>query len=216
MSEQEKNTLWKLKKKDTGKIYEKIPFSSLKAWVLEARVFPEDFVMNPLSNNWVKAEEIQELNELFFPEGRGGDLLTVKGMAFPWKSQEIEPAEIDFTPMIDMTFLLLIFFISTATFTMHEIKNIQVPKAAVTQKFKEEKLAVTIDKNKRICLGKNEIQLSSLKKALMDEVNKTREQDIILAADHSLDYGFIVSVLDEINGAGIKNVKLKIEKLDKK
>ena len=216
MSEQEKNVLWKLKKKDTGKIYEKISFSILKSWVLEARILPEDFVMNSLLSDWVKANEIKELNSLFLPEGSGSDLIAVKGMEFPWKSQEIEPAELDFTPLIDMTFLLLIFFISTATFTMHEIKNIQVPKASVTQKFKEEKLAVTIDKNRRICLGKKEISLSSLKKALMEEVTKTREQDIILAADHSLDYGFIVNVLDEINGAGIKNVKLKIEKLDKK
>ncbi len=216
MSEQDKNQLWKLKKKDTGKVYEKIPFSILKSWVLEARVLPEDLVCSDLMENWLKASEIEELKLLFFPEGSGSDLLAIKGMEFPWKSQEIEPAELDFTPLIDMTFLLLIFFISTATFTMHEIKNIQVPKAAVTQKFEERKLAVTIDKNRRICLGRTEVALSNLKKTLMDEVSKTREQDLILAADHSLDYGFIISVLDEINGAGIKNVKLKIEKLEKK
>ena len=216
MSDQEKNILWKLKKQDTGKVYEKIPFSVLKSWVLEARILPDDFLSNTLSPDWTKASEIQELNSLFLPEGSGSDLLAVKGAEFPWKRQQVEPAEFDFTPIIDMTFLLLIFFICTATFSVHETKNIQVPKAGVTQKFKEEKLAVSIDKNRRICLGHTEISLPNLKKKLMEEVSKTKEQDIILAADHSLDYGFIVSVLDEINGAGIKNVKLKIEKIEKK
>lgn len=147
---------------------------------------------------------------------RSSDQISRRDLGFPWKNQEMEASEFDFTPIIDTTFLLLLFFICTATFSIHEVKNIQIPKSKTTSRYKEEKLALSIDKNRRIYLIREEVSFQNLKNKLMEKVSSTRQQDIILAADHSLDYGFIVSVLDEIEGAGIKNVKLKLEKIEKK
>ena len=213
MNDQDKQALWSLKKKDTGKVYQKIPYTSLKAWILEARIEPDDYLTNPRLGKWIPASEIDELLPFFAPESLGSEVITSEDIAFSWRqeSQEDDVA-IDLTPMIDVIFLLVIFFAVTTTFAVHEVKNIRIPKSSQTSKYQQEKLCISIDKQRQVFLGREQIALNSLKKVLMRKVTVTGEQDVVLAADHGIDYGFIVSVLDQINGAGIKNVKLKLEK----
>ena|ERR1712170_212983 len=114
--------------------------------------------------------------------------------------------------MIDVTFLLLIFFMVTATFAVHEIANIKVPKAKNTKKSPDKKTTVSVDKDRNIFIGKQKVSLEELKQLLKQKAAQNIQQDVILAADHSIDWGFIISVLDEIKGSGIEDVKLKLEK----
>ena len=205
--------LWSLKKKESGKSYTKIPFGTLKAWILEARIDPQDFVTNAALREWVPADSIAELASFFAPDAMGSDVVSGQEMSFPWQQRQAgDDVDLDLTPMIDVTFLLLTFFLANATFAMHQVKNVDVPKAAYTQEYKQDKLAVSVDKDRKIYVGRKESSLQNLKKTVMAEVAKTQQQDIVISADHSLDYGYIIAVLDEINGAGIKSVKLKLEK----
>lgn len=206
--------VWSVKKKSSGKIYQKLPFATLKAWILEARIDPDDLVTNAVLQKWTDAGDIDELAPFFAPESLGSDVVSGGEIAFPWQTsgKGSDDVELDLTPMIDITFLLLTFFLATATFAIHQVKNVDIPKATHVQEHKQEKLAITIDKDRRIYIGRKEVTLQSLKNTVKDEVAKTQQQDMVLAADHSIDYGFIVAVLDEINGAGLKSIKLKLEK----
>lgn len=215
MEKPNQEVLWTLKKKDSGKVYPHLPFSRLKAWILEARVDPQDSLINPDLKTWVEAGSIPELARFFAPETMGSDVLSSDEIVLPWRSETEEEVEFDITPMIDTTFLLLTFFIATATFAIHQVKNITVPKAYHAQEYKQEKIAITVDKERRIYLGREEVGLDRLKQRVGEEVNKTRQQDIVVSADHTLEYGFIISVLDEINDAGLENIKLKVEKKKK-
>lgn len=212
MANNDPELLWKLKKKDTGKVYGKISFAKLKAWILEARIEPFDYVTNPQLKQWVEAVSIQELAPFFTPDSMGSEVISTQDIGFAWKTKDDEELTLELTPMIDVTFLLLIFFMVTATFAIHEVKNVTVPKGKHTEQYKQEKLSIAVDKNRRIYLGKEEVSLDLLKERVKEAVARTNQQDVVLAADRRLNYGFIMKVLDEINGAGLKSVKLKVEK----
>ncbi len=215
MAEQE--VLWALRKRDSKKIYKGLPLATIKAWILEARIEPDDYVTNTEIKKWAPASSIDELVAYFSPDTLGSGVMSGRDTKLPWESRSSSEDEmtIDMTPMIDVTFILLIFFMVTATFSIHEVKNIQIPKAKHTTKGKQEKISVSVDAAGQIYVGKSKIELKDLGSYLKQEVSKTLQQDIVLTADHTLDYGFIITVLDGINGAGVKNVKLKLEKRDR-
>jgi biopolymer transport protein ExbD len=202
---------WELKKADTGKIYPNLSLDVLKKWFLEERIDENDLLISNNMHNWKRAKEIESLQKYVNKDIIGPSVLTENDFSFMDNEVE-EELDLDMTPMIDVTFLLLIFFLVTATFTVHEIKNIQVPKAGYTEKFKQEKLTVSIDRDRKIYFNQEAITRDSLKARISKAVSASSEQDLVLVADHTVDYGFIISVLDEINGAGLKNVKLKLEK----
>jgi biopolymer transport protein ExbD len=209
--------LWTVKKKDSNKLYSNIPFLTLKAWILEARVSPHDLVTNPDIAKWIEAGKISEFAPFFAPDSFGTDVVSSQDMGLPWQTEAEEDVDFDITPMIDVTFLLLTFFLATATFAIHEIKNISIPKAFHTQQYKQiEKVSISIAKDRKIYIGRDEVSMENLKMRLKEIVSKTLQQDIVLSADDKIDYGFIIDVLDEINDAGIKDVKLKIEKKRKR
>lgn len=172
--------------------------------------------LNSKPSNTLASSPTQVLSRTPTPSSEESDKISSKDMGFGWKSADVEEIEMDMTPMMDCSFLLLIFFVINATFAINEIKNIQVPKAIHTQPAKQDMqtLTVSLTKERKIYLNKGTeaIEIKDLKNYLAQLINSTSQQDVILIADHSLDYGFIVAVLDEINGAGTKNVKLKLEK----
>ncbi len=217
MNEGKKQILWKLRKLATGDVYPNISFTILKAWIVEGRVEIEDELCNSEAPEWAQAGKIPELRGLFVPETNTSDIVSTKDLGYGWQPVVSEDVEMDMTPMMDCTFLLLIFFIVSATFAIHEVKSIIVPKASYTQATKQEKTSITVavNKERQVFVGKELVELKDLKQYLMAEVSKSTQQELILSADHSLDYGFIVEVMDEINGAGVKDIKLKLQKKEK-
>lgn len=209
-------TNWTIRKADSGKEYGNLTLDTLKIYVIEGRIEPNDLVKNDRMANWVPATDIEDLKIMLGSivprSSSSATTISSADFQFFWNTQEDDEIELDMTPMIDCIFLLLIFFLVTANFAVHEIKNIQVPKAGYTALFKQERLTVSIDKDRKIYLGKIPIELSSLREQLKQKVSEVREQDLVLVADKSIDYGFIIAVLDQINGAGLNNVKLKLEK----
>jgi len=206
-------SLWNLKKSDSGKIYKGLPLATLKTWILEVRIDADDYVTNATLKKWVRVSKIEELTPFFAPESLGTDVISSEDLNLGWHRQgENQELEIDMTPMIDVTFLLLIFFMVTATFAIHEVKSIKNPQAKHLQKYKQEKLSVSVYKDKSIYIGKEQVSLKNFEKRLKARVAKTQQQDIVLSADKSLDYGFVVEIMDQITGAGIKDIKLKLER----
>lgn len=202
---------WSLRKHDSKKVYKNLPFSTIKVWILEARIEPQDYVTNAQLQKWVKVSSLKSLQSYF--SSNTSDVISSRDVRFAWSnSDEEEGVDIDLTPMIDVTFLLLIFFMVTATFAVHEVMGIKVPKAKHTQGYKEKKLVVSVNAKRQIFIGKREISITDLKSALAQKVSETRQQDVLFAADASIDWGFIGTILDEIKGSGVEDVKLKFEK----
>ena len=112
---------------------------------------------------------------------------------------------LEITPLIDVVFLLLIFFMLATTFDERSAFKIDLPKSTVAKtKSTLKDVQILVDKEKNIYLkysdntGKTQnekIDLASFVRIVSEKLNNSESKDIIISADKTIDYGFIVEVM---------------------
>lgn len=116
-------------------------------------------------------------------------------------------ASIDLTPIIDMVFLLLIFFLVATTFqqTEREMK-IALPTASAAQPISAalRELVVNVDAEGRIIVSGRTLDAEALGALVREAVAANREQKVTVRGDRNVAYAHIVQVLDICKGAGIQ------------
>lgn len=139
---------------------------------------------------------------------------------FSIRSAESEFEEMDLTPMVDVTFLLLIFFMITASFSLQ--KSIQVPppnpdEDSVSQSlqtlddFREESIIVEIDNNNGIYV--DDIKLSNpseIVQAILDRRDQggKPKSELVLSAHNAARHETVVAVVDAANEVGMQKIRL--------
>lgn len=123
------------------------------------------------------------------------------------KCQEHDGVSIEMTPMIDMVFLLLIFFLVATTFhqTEREMK-IALPFASSAAPISSmlQELVVNVDENGGIILAGRSIDATELEARVAQAVAVNPEQKVTVRGDRSTAYANIVTVLDSCKRAGIQ------------
>lgn len=116
---------------------------------------------------------------------------------------------LDLTPMVDVVFLLIIFFMVSTTFiTLESGLPVDLPQASSAEAQSEGMPTVTIDASERIYLGGDEVDESSLVPALEALLRQQEEEVVILRADQSVSHGLTVRVMDAIKRAGAVRVAI--------
>ena len=125
--------------------------------------------------------------------------------------------EIMLSPMIDMMFLLLIFFIVSAMY-MSELKTIPVklPVASETITQSTVKFTVTIKDDGAYWLGDKVIGKPELINRAREEQKKDEKFSVVIRADENVKYQAVIGLLDSFKKAGISRVGLATEKEVKK
>lgn len=125
--------------------------------------------------------------------------------------------EIMLSPMIDMMFLLLIFFI-VSTMYMSELKTIQVklPVASQTVVQSTVKFTVTIKDDGAYWLGDKVIDKQNLIDKAREEQQKDDKFSVVIRADENVQYKTVIGLLDSFKKAGISRVGLATDKEAKK
>jgi len=131
---------------------------------------------------------------------------------------------LDMTPMIDVVFLLLIFFMVATTFQdVDSSVNIELPKSSSEHKITIKTLEVKINKDLEIYLivknlnGKNEmmkVDQEDLKEKLGQRLELTKDKNVIVSADKSVNYQSLIEVLDIAKEAGAGSLDLNTKSLD--
>lgn len=120
-------------------------------------------------------------------------------------------SQINVTPLVDVMLVLLIIFMVTAPM-MQEGIEVNLPKveaSAVTNA--DEPLVITIDKGKRFFLNDKPLKAAELK-AKLEAIRKTKsDRMVLLKADESVPYGFIMGAMSDIRKAGIEKVGMITE-----
>ena len=117
-------------------------------------------------------------------------------------------AEINITPLVDVMLVLLIIFMVTTPLLESGIA-IQLPKASAKALPKEEKpVTLTLTKDSRIFLGKEEVDARSLGQRLLADYANRSTSEIFIRADQSLPYGFVAQTMAIVKGAGINKIGL--------
>lgn len=125
-------------------------------------------------------------------------------------------ARIEIIPMIDTMFFLLVFFmIATLSMTVMRGMQVNLPKAEAVKKDLNENLSVTISKDGKVYLNKNEVAVPELKGILVSEVSKNPDALVIINADEEVLHGRVVEVMDEIKLAGVTKLAIATRQKDK-
>jgi biopolymer transport protein TolR len=120
-------------------------------------------------------------------------------------------AEINVTPLVDVMLVLLVIFMVTAPM-MQQGVQVNLPKAdtkAMTPA--DESVVVSVDKNGKVFIDKEEIQPGNLRKRLSEKFVTRAKKEVFLKADATVPYGNVVRTMADIKGAGIERLGMVTE-----
>lgn len=122
-------------------------------------------------------------------------------------------SEINVTPFVDVVLVLLIIFMITAPMMIRGI-DVQVPRTETRNVHPEERLVLSVTKDKRVFLDDQPITLGRLEKVLTGLQKRNPKAAIFLRADEKVPYGIVVQVMDVVKKAGIDRLGMVTEPLD--
>ena len=122
-------------------------------------------------------------------------------------------ADINITPLVDVVLVLLIIFMLTAPILQSGIE-VAVPKTKTVKEITEERLVITIDRQQRVYLGNDPINLNEIGAKLRQKIRDPQNQSIFLRSDEEVPFGAFASVMDAVKQAGISNVSIVTQPLD--
>ena len=119
---------------------------------------------------------------------------------------------IEMLPLIDIVFLLLVFFIyAMLSMAVHRGLPVKLPTSSTAKIDKNLVLTVTVKGDGAIHVDKDRDSLKSLKAFLVKKARKDKETGVMLFADRELPYQKLFKVLDEIRKAGLNRISLQAE-----
>ena len=119
--------------------------------------------------------------------------------------------DINVTPLVDVMLVLLIIFMVTAPLIQSGVK-VDLPRASAQQmEHQEEKLVLTITRDRRVFLGNSEIPPADLEKKLSSNARIQKEKELYLHADRSLPYGQVVESMAVARRAGVESLGMITE-----
>jgi len=125
--------------------------------------------------------------------------------------EEDEP-EVNLTPLIDVVFLLLIFFMVSTTFEQQSRIQIELPEATATAAETEnETLEIVIDAQGRYFIGERQVvnsEVKTLKSAISKAVDGRESLTVIIRSDASTPYQAVITALDATSQLGLTQISL--------
>jgi biopolymer transport protein TolR len=114
--------------------------------------------------------------------------------------------DINVTPLVDVMLVLLIIFMVTAPLIQSGVK-VDLPRASAQQmEHQEEKLVLTITRDRRLFLGTTEIPPAELERKLSANARIQKDKELYLHADRSLPYGQVVEIMAVARRAGVESL----------
>ena len=123
------------------------------------------------------------------------------------RNREDEDAAIDMTPMLDIVFIMLIFFIVSTSFLKEAGIEVQKPKAAKAKPTNKANIFIAIRDNGEIWMDKRVVDVERVGANLEKMLAETPSETIIIQADKEAKHGQVVKVMDAIKAT---NDSLKI------
>jgi len=121
----------------------------------------------------------------------------------------VEEAAIDMGPLIDMTFLLLIFFIVNVNFTKETGVQVKRPEASSSTELATDSGAIiTVTSAGILYFGAERIDLGTIRTLLAKHRLQFPDGEVIIVADEAVPTKLVVEVMDEVRLSGVKEINL--------
>ena len=123
-----------------------------------------------------------------------------------------EEAAIDMTPMLDVVFIMLIFFIVTTSFVKETGVDISRPSNSNAKQVKKGNILVAIKDDGAIWINKQEVDLRAVRSRVEKMHAENPEASAVIIADRGSRTGDLVQVMDQIKSAGVESISIAAEK----
>lgn len=122
---------------------------------------------------------------------------------------------INLTPLIDVLFILIIFFAVSSTFLEQPGIELDLPKAQSSEGHTTQKVIIYVDKDQNIFLNDNIVSINNL----IDEVKKLsdirEDKSIVIKADAGVPHGLVITIMDLLRQQGIYKIVVSTVKPQK-
>jgi biopolymer transport protein ExbD len=125
-----------------------------------------------------------------------------------------EEAEVNLTPMLDVVFIMLIFFIVTASFVKESGIDVNRPDAATATLKPRGNILVAITPSGQIWIDKRHVDVRALRANLERLHAENPQGAVVIQADQDSKNGLLVAVMDAANLAKIENISIAAEVID--
>jgi biopolymer transport protein ExbD len=133
-------------------------------------------------------------------------------MLFPKRERHFYQLQAPLTSLIDIVFLLLIYFLLTTNFMVDEGIKIKLPKANATSPQTQKEITILVDQKGRAFLESREVPLNELFTVLKERLTGKEDGLVVIKADKSVVLNKAVRVMDVAKAAGAGRLVLATEK----
>ncbi len=127
------------------------------------------------------------------------------------RKREEEDSEINITPMMDIVFIMLIFFIVTTSFIKETGIDANRPEAETASRSELGNILIAISPNDQIWMNKNPIELQTVRILMEAAHAENPESSVVIVADELASTGIVIDIMDQIRLSGIAKVSISAQ-----
>jgi biopolymer transport protein TolR len=125
-------------------------------------------------------------------------------------------SDINVTPLVDVILVLLIIFMVTAPMMQQGI-DVDLPQTTSRPiEGQEERIVITINSKREVFINQEKVDTLLLRRRLEQSTAARLNREVLLRADRSVPYGFVVQTMAEIKNAGIEKLGMVTESLEER
>ncbi len=117
-------------------------------------------------------------------------------------------SEVNLTPMLDVVFIMLIFFIVTASFVKESGIEISRPGASTAVRKEKGNILIAISANDQIWMNRRQVDPRALRANIERAHAENPQGSVVIQADREAKTGLLVKVLDAARAAGVKSISI--------
>jgi len=122
-----------------------------------------------------------------------------------------EEATIDMTPMLDIVFIMLIFFIVTTSFVKESGIQVREPEAKTAEKKPKANIFIGISNEGEIYMQKDKVEKEAVRARIETMLLENPESSVVIQADIKAKSGILLDVIDAVKAAGVKKIAVAAE-----
>jgi len=122
--------------------------------------------------------------------------------------QNDDDSAIDITPMLDIVFIMLIFFVVTTSFVKESGIDVNRPSASTAERKETGSILVAISQDNIVWIDKRRVNPDAIRPNIERLHAENPEGAVVIQADKASTSGLLVKVMDQIRLAGVTNISI--------
>jgi biopolymer transport protein ExbD len=128
-------------------------------------------------------------------------------------AEKQEETEVNITPMLDIVFIMLIFFIVTTSFIRETGIDPQRPEAVTAASQERGNILIGVSATGQIWMDKRPVELGAVRQLVEQARSESPESTVVIIADERASTGTVIDLMDQVRLAGVLNISVAAQPL---